>query len=164
MKKVLSTVLLLSLFLVSGCGDKEIDESMFNSIYSSHIDSLSSNLDSAMADYLSNVPETVDENTEVVFTGTYYDAAISDLDFARRDLDAGFVIADKLKQENVEIAAEEFFVTYEDFFNIYKEAVDFYTSGEYMNEPEQIGAIEDSIINAYYEAAGKQQSVSQLLY
>jgi|GEM_PF-2305865 len=168
MKKIILAV--TAIVLMSGCQfeynllSSTMDPNDYLNTYIDYLNPLSDNIDSAFDDYLYYVPESVTAEDEIAFYGSYYSTAISDLEQARADLLTDSMdIEDDTTEGAIEYAADVYFTDYQTFFDSYKEAADYYSSGEYKNDISVATTLEESIINNYYIAIDDQATLFDLI-
>lgn len=127
-----------------------MDEVEYYNTYIDYMNDLSRDLDSALMDYYSYVPETVTTETEIYFYGAEYSIAKADLDNARNVLfGSSMTIADSDKQDAVEASTTIYFDAFDEFLEIYQEAGDYYRNGVYKDDASYAPTLEEGINAAY---------------
>jgi len=121
-------------------------------------------MDYAMDDYLNSVPEEITAEVEIDFYGSYYGSAVSNIETVREALLAeDMVIADGLRQQNVEVAMNDFLDELEYFLSMYNEAALFYSSDAYKEDVDAAYELDGVVIEAYYGAAYAQLALIDLI-
>lgn len=168
MKKTVLIGIMIGLFVFSGCFGlstlTSMDENEYFNAYVDYINPLADNLDYAFDDYLYYVPESVTAEDEIYFYGSYYGTAVADFEQAKTDVLSDYMdIADDTTEGAIEYAAEIYFADYEAFFSSYKEAADYYSSGEYKSDISYAPTLDETVINSYYAAISSQSALFDLI-
>ncbi len=164
MKKILSTLIISTMLLTSGCSWFKMDEMEYYNLFIDYINQLTDDLDYAMDDYLTSVPEEIDPEQDIDFYATYYSTAIANLEQAQIDLASEErEIADEERQSEIESYGYNFFASLANFYAGYYEAAEFYSDQGHKTDVDGAYEIDAVMIDNYYIAAAAQMELINLI-